>query len=197
MRDAYSIPMRLARLLMWVLGAGATLSVTGAAAQTAPTTPKTVGCPIATRAIVGPVQWSFSDPAPPNGAGQRITNAYTHGRGSWSSGHGGGTICQQETIAGTKSTVVLVVAGPARLSTNVTRLGHLGVALRLSFTVSASDDMACPMGTTGSLTLFASYQGVHKDSAKLAFAVECTSHNGAFTGGMLHVLIAHDGHQVK
>ena len=64
-------------------------------------------------------------------------------------------------------------------------------------TVSASDDAACPRGTPGSVTLFASYFAVHRDSIVLHFASPCASHDHRFTATTVHVLIARNGHQVN
>lgn len=92
---------------------------------------------------------------------------------------------------------MLNVAGAARLSPGVVRLGLSGVQLTLSVSVSASDDTACPTGTRGSVTLFASYHEVHRDSVRMHFAGACASHDHLYTGSALHVLIARNGGQVN
>jgi hypothetical protein len=64
-------------------------------------------------------------------------------------------------------------------------------------TVSASNDSACATGTGGSVTLFASYYGVHHDTISLHFGPGCADHDHLFSGSIVHVLIARDGHQVN
>ena len=93
--------------------------------------------------------------------------------------------------------IVLRVAGAATLSPQVKHLGLLGVAITLAVSVAASDDGACSAGTAGTVTLFASYYAVHRDSISLHFAAACGDHDHTFTGAAVHVLIARAGHQVS
>ncbi len=92
---------------------------------------------------------------------------------------------------------MLTIAGKAKLSPKVTELGLLGVRLVLPVRVSASDDSACAAGTGGTVTLFASYYAIHRDSLKLHFAAGCAGHNFTYRGSRLHVLIARHGAQVN
>jgi hypothetical protein len=142
--------------------------------------------------------WAFTQTGPPSSSHPGITSSYTHGRGTWTSGHGAGTICNEDSVSGQPShNLVLAVAGSARISPHITRLGHLGVGLALSVTVSASDDQSCPAGTRGTVTLFASYYQGHHDSLQLHLAGGCSAYDHTVTGSQLHVLIADDGRQVN
>lgn len=161
--------------------------------------PGSARCPIkAASAASALVQWAFTETGAPSGSHPGIASSYTHGRGTWVSGRARGTICHQDSAPGAPSrNLVLSVTGSARLSPGITRLGLPGVQLTLPVSVSASDDPACPAGVRGSVTLFASYHEVHRDSVRLRFAAACAAHDHVYTGARLHVLIARNGHQVN
>jgi len=147
--------------------------------------------------VPGAVQWEFSQLGPPTPASPSGSTSWTRGAGSWTAGRAVGAICTNDSGGGLASRdLVLTVAGSSKLSPKITRLGLLGVGLVLPVTVSASDDTACPRGTTGSVTLFASYYSVHHDTVALRFAPACSDHDHSFTGAQVHILIASDGHQV-
>jgi hypothetical protein len=142
--------------------------------------------------------WAFSETGQPSTPHPGIASSYTHGRGTWTNGHGAGTICNQDSVSAHPAhNLVLAVAGSARISPHITRLGHLGVGLALNVTVSASDDQSCPAGTRGTVTLFASYYQGHHDSLQLRLAGACSSYDYTYTGSQLHVLIADNGRQVN
>ena len=127
--------------------------------------------------------------------GQLVVDA---GQGSWSSGRASGTICTEDKGGGLPTrNLVLRVSGSSTLSPKITKLGLPGVGIVLPVTVSATDDAACPRGTPGSVTLFASYYSVHRDSIVMHFASACSSHDHSFTGTIVHVEIARNGHQVN
>ena len=56
---------------------------------------------------------------------------------------------------------------------------------------------ACAAGTHGTVTLFASYHAIHRDSMSLHFAPACAHHNHRYSGSRLHVFIARNGAQVN
>lgn len=146
----------------------------------------------------GDVQWAFTETGPPSGGHRGISSSYTHGRGSWTSGRATGRICSQDSLTkGPSRNLVIGVAGKAKLSPRITELGLLGVRLALPVRISASDDRACAAGTRGTVTLFASYFAVHRDSLSLHFAVGCADHDHLYRGSQLHVLIARHGAQVN
>jgi hypothetical protein len=175
------------------------LALLAAGPSTGTTRAGAARCPIAAvTGASGPVQWAFSETGPPSGSHPGIASSYTHGHGSWAGGRAHGTICHQDSARHAASRdLVLSVSGAARLAPGVFRLGLRGVQLTLSVQVSASDDRACPTGAMGSVTLFASYHEVHRDSLRLHFAGACSSHDHLYTGAALHVLIARNGHQVN
>lgn len=147
----------------------------------------------------GSVQWAFTETGPPSGSHPGIASSYTHGRGNWSGGHATGTACHEDSLTGGHGSreLVLKIAGSAKLSPGIVRMGLPGVGLELKGTVSASSDPACATGTRGTVTLFASYHAVHSDSLQLRFVGGCSDHDHTYTGSQLHVLITRDGAQVN
>lgn len=144
------------------------------------------------------VQWEFSELGSPTPASSAVSSSWTRGGGSWSAGRAAGTICSNDSGGGLATReLVLKVSGSSKLSPQITKLGMLGVQIVLPVTVTATNDTDCPRGTSGSVTLFASYYGVHKDSIVLHFAAACSGHDHTFTGSIVRVLIARGGHQVN
>jgi len=173
-----------------VLAAGAGASATAvkcpAAASTAPPSSAVA------------VQWEFSQIGSPTPTNPSVSSSWTRGSGSWSAARATGTICSNDSAAAAATReLVLAVSGASKLLPQTTRLGLLGVAIVLPVTVTATNDAACTRGTAGSVTLFASYYAVHRDSIALHFAPACADHDLVFTGATVHVLIARDGHQVN
>jgi hypothetical protein len=158
-----------------------------------------VKCPIKASASSSPVEWAFTESAPPTGPHKGIASSYTHGHGRWQNGKASGTICHADQLTAGRGSrnLVLAMAGGSKLSPHVKRLGLLGVELTLKVRVAAGDDPACPVGVAGTVTLFASYFSVHRDSLRMRFATACSTHDHLFTGSSLHVLITRKGAQVN
>jgi hypothetical protein len=168
------VKRRIAPLI--VLAALALAAVATAASHKGATCPLAAGTPTG-----GDVQWAFTVSGKPTGARPNIRTTYTHGRGNWTSGKAKGTVCVADTPrSGATRNLVLSTNGAAKLTGHVTRFKYLGVSMILPLKVTASDDKACPTGSKGTATLFASYYGVHVDSVTLAFAKGCTGHNHTF-----------------
>jgi hypothetical protein len=192
--------------LLLLLTACASLSAGGvslAASTSFSATARTASsahCPIGSGSPSGgSVQWAFTESVAPSGSHPGIASSYTHGRGNWSGGHASGTACHEDSLTGGNGSreLVLKIAGSARLSPGITRMGLRGVALELKGTVSASNDPECATGTHGTVTLFASYYSVHRDSLQLRFTGGCTDHDHTYTGSQLHVLLTRNGAQVN
>ncbi|HEX4564552.1 MAG TPA: hypothetical protein VH115_08865 [Solirubrobacteraceae bacterium] len=156
-------------------------------------------CPLKpSSSLPGGEAWAFTVTGVPASAHAGISSSYAHGRGTWTHGHGAGTVCRADTPAsGPPRDVVLKIGGSAHVSPGVTELGRRGVSLALSVTVSASDSQACAVGTRGSVTIFASYYQGHHDRVQLRFASACAAEDATFLGQQLHALIAREGHQVN
>jgi hypothetical protein len=157
-----------------------------------------VSCPLRpTSAIPRGEVWAFTVSGAPVGSHAGYASTYAHGRGTWTDGRGGGTICRQDAGGQGPRDLVLRVRGSARVSPGITRLGQRGVGLVLSVAVAASDGPGCPVGTGGTVTMFASYYQMHHDSLRFAFAGGCTSYNAAYSGPKLLALVAREGRQVN
>jgi hypothetical protein len=142
--------------------------------------------------------WAFTVTSAPAGPHPGIASTYAHGRGTWSHERGGGTICRADAVAGAPAhNLVLGVAGKARVSPHVTRLGKPGVEVQLKVSVSASDFAACVVGTHGTVAIFASYYSTHRDRLQFHFAAGCAAENATFLGTRLHALITRNGVQVN
>jgi len=180
----------------------AAVAVAATLAQSTGATTTAVRCPASASASAsgsaGPVQWLFSELGAPTPSNATVNWSWTRGSGSWNSGRASGTICSEDKGGGLATrNLVLRVSGSSTLSPMITKLGLLGVGIVLGVSVSASDDAACPRGTTGSVTLFASYYSIHRDSIVMHFAPACASHDHSFGGTIVHVEIARNGHQVN
>ncbi len=175
----------------------AALAVAGALAAGGQAAPAAARCPpLATATPPGAVQWIFSElgaPQPPAGA---TKTSWTRGQGSWSGGRATGAICASDTGGGHRD-LVLAAAGASTLSPQIKRGGLLGVGLQIGVRVRASDDPACAVGTRGTVTLFASYYSVHRDTLVLHFGSACAGHDHRFAGPNLHVEIDRGGKQVN
>lgn len=158
-----------------------------------------VKCPVKASASSSPVEWAFTESAAPSGAHKGIASSYTHGRGRWQGGKASGIVCHADQLSAGKGSqnLVLAMSGSSKLLPRVTRSGLLGVELALKVKVSASDDGACPVGTTGAVTLFASYFETHRDTLALHFGGGCADHDHHYSGSSLHVLITRKGAQVN
>jgi hypothetical protein len=145
----------------------------------------------------GDVQWAFSDSGRP--VGNAIKASYVHGRGNWTSGHATGTACTTEspTNGGGVRDLVLAASGTSKLTGRITQDGLLGVRLVLPVNVRASDDKACANGATGTLTLFASYYSVRRDTMQMHFNSRCAGRDRSYSGSALHVYIARHGAQAN
>lgn len=178
----------------WALGAlVALLLVVSAAAQAGQ-----VLCPLRPGSPSGgDVQWAFSDSGRP--AGNAVDSSYVHGRGSWTSGRATGTACSTDSpaIGGGVRNLVLAVSGRSKLTGRVTQAGLLGVRIVLPVKVRTTDDRLCAKGATGTITLFASYYSVHRDTMRIHFGSRCTGHSLSYGGSALHVYVARRGAQVN
>jgi hypothetical protein len=122
-------------------------------------------------------------------------HSLTRGSGTVSGRQATGTVCQEEQQSATSKqhVKIAVTSGSAvRLQRGITVSGVLGAQLVVPFRVSASDDAACPAGTTGKLTLFNSYNGAGQDRVAFSFAgTSCRAHAHSYRGAGVAVSIPH------
>jgi hypothetical protein len=67
-------------------------------------------------------------------------------------------------------------------SHHAVRFGVPGNIVRAPVRVTRTNDPNCSVGTRGKLTVFASYNNVHRDSVQLAFPPACKGHQHLYTG---------------
>ncbi len=196
---SYGVLMSARTWLTATVLAVCSLALVASAGGSPGATTAKVKCPIKASSSSTPVEWAFTKSAAPSGAHKGIASSYTHGKGRWQGGKATGTVCHSDSLTGGKGSqnLVLAMAGASKLSPHVKRLGLLGVELALKVKVSASDDSACPVGTSGTVSMFASYYSTHKDSLALSFTGACADHNHRYGGSSLHVLITRKGAQVN
>lgn len=126
--------------------------------------------------IVDEPPWGFH-------AGEPITAA----SGSYSRGHGNvdltartvsGLVCQvQRNHNGPDRQIILSVGDRLLYSSHYAVMwGVPGNVMRIGTRVRNSTDPSCPIGTPGRMTVFASYNGVHRDSVQFYFPAACKSH---------------------
>ena len=63
--------------------------------------------------------------------------------------------------------------------------------------VAATDDASCTQGARRSVTLFASYYSIHRDSIATRFGAACGDHDLTFQGTIVKVEISRNGAQVN
>ena len=186
-----------ARRQFGVAVAAAALAACALIAQASASAAGSVTCP-ASVASAGPVQWLFTQLGAPTPPSPSLSWSWTRGGGTWNAGRASGTICSEDKGGGKPTRrLVLTVAGAATLSPRITKLGLLGVGLVIAVRVRATDDAACVKGTTGTVTMFASYYSVHRDSIVLHFAPACADHDHTFTGSAVRLEISRNGAQVN
>jgi hypothetical protein len=144
------------------------------------------------------VQWAFSVLGAPSASSAGVSYSWTRGNGTWAAGRAHGTICADDQGGGApKNRIVLTSAGASALSPGITKLGLKGVGIVIPVRVSASNDSTCTTGAKGTVTLFASYYSVHRDSIVTRFGPACSDHDNTFTGSRVHVEISRNGAQVN
>jgi hypothetical protein len=92
-----------------------------------------------------------------------------------------GRICQE---AHGPASVISIKVGPhiSYQSHDAVMWGYPGNLIKTSLTVTASTDPACAVGTTGHITMYASYNGVRTDSMEFFFGAGCSDQNHLYHG---------------
>ena len=173
---------------------------TGATGTSGPEVkPHLVSCPAGVASLPARAQWVWSAYGKPASSGGSVSYSQTGGNGTWSGGSAHGTICSENQGGGKpKRSIVLKVAGASKLTPGITRGGLLGIGITLHVTVIKSGDPnVCPVGSTGTVTLFASYYSTHRDRASIVYNGTCSSWNESFSGSILHVGISNSGHMIR
>ena len=166
-----------------MLGTGIAAAVVSTATSVASVPPAYCSLPS------GPANpsWGFHAGAPI----QSANGTYAHGHGTVSGGHASGEICQVDRSAGSPDRQIILSVTHAAVFPQhaVTINGVLGNRMSLPVRVSSSTDPRCRAGTRGTVTLFSSYNGVHKDSADFAFPSACRDHDHHYSGSRVVALV--------
>ena len=142
-------------------------------------------CPLPS--LHGTEAWGFHAGAPIKGS----SGSYAHGHGSLQGHSATGSICQVDRVAGTPDRQIVLSVGHGTVTPRhaVSLDGVLGNEMRLPVRVASSTDSRCRVGTTGTVTLFASYNGIHEDSARFSLRRSCASHDHDYTGSSVVALV--------
>jgi hypothetical protein len=120
--------------------------------------------------------WAYHTGEPITGS----TGSYAHGHGTFNpaSQVASGIMCQVDRVrnAPDRQIILSVQRHLVFYSHTAMRWGYPGNLVKLAVRVKQSDDPNCPVGTTGLVTIFASYNGVHQDSVKFYFPAACRGH---------------------
>ena len=135
----------------------------------------------------GTPAWAFRAGVPIHGS----SGSYAHGRGSLNGHSAGGAICQVDRVAGSPDRQIVLSIGRSAVTPHhaVSVGGALGNRIVLPVRVASSTDSRCKVGTLGTVTLFATYNGVHRDTARLRFGKACSSHDHAYKGSAVVALV--------
>ncbi|MGD0198847.1 MAG: hypothetical protein ABSC56_13190 [Solirubrobacteraceae bacterium] len=96
---------------------------------------------------------------------------------SWISGR----ICEQ--LNGPKGVIAIKVGPQISYQSHYAVLwGYEGNLIKTSLTVTSSTDPACAVGTTGHITMYASYNGVRSDSMQFFFDAGCADQDHLYHG---------------
>jgi len=132
--------------------------------------------------VNGTPPWGFN-------TGQPITAA----TGSYARGHGdinlaantvSGTLCQVDRVLHEPDRLITMTVQPHLVyhSHDATMWGVLGNIIGITVRVQSSTDRRCKVGTIGSVTEFASYNGVRSDSVQFKFPAACKDHDHLYHG---------------
>jgi hypothetical protein len=131
--------------------------------------------------------WAFHVGAPIT----KPTGTYAHGRGTLSGQTASGKMCQVDRVrTGPDRQITLAVThGGFTLQHATTVNGVIGNRLQVPVRVTNSTDPRCHVGAHGTVTIFASFNGVHKDSVRFAFPKSCARHRHDYSGPAVVALV--------
>lgn len=135
---------------------------------------------------VTPQMWGYN-------TGKPITGA----TGSYSRGHGTinltaktvtGILCQVDRVRGVPDRQIILSVGHKLLyaSHHAVMFGVPGNIMKISVRVTSTTDPKCAVGTSGKVTIFASYNGVNKRAVDFSFSAACKDHDHKYTGRSLN-----------
>ena len=106
-----------------------------------------------------------------------------------SSGSISGTVCQVNIAGGVQK---LIVLKPTRVLSHThygKPFGQLGNLMAVQVKVKSSTDKNCKVGTTGTMTVNATYNGVKSASVQFGFPAACKGHNQTYHSSQVDALV--------
>jgi hypothetical protein len=133
--------------------------------------------------IVGGIPpWGFHTGQPISGA----TGSYARGHGHISLSHNtvSGILCQVDRVRHKPDRLIIMTVKRHLVyhSHHAVMWGFPGNIMKIIVRVKSSTDPRCKVGTSGHVTLFASYNGVRSDSVQFIFPTACKDHNHMYHG---------------
>ena len=137
--------------------------------------------------IVGGIPpWGFHTGAPITGR----TGSYARGHGdiSLTANTVSGILCQVDRVPRRPDRLIVMTVERHLVyhSHGAVMWGVPGNLMKVVVRVQSSTDPACPVGTVGGVTLFASYNGVRSDSVQFSFPAACADHDHLYHGSQVN-----------
>jgi hypothetical protein len=156
------------------------LALTGVAVSAAPR--RINYCQAIPIVNVKPEMWGFHAGHPITGP--TGTYARGHGHANLSARTANGVMCQVNRSRHKHDhEIILAIGRNFNYSSHYAiKWGVPGNIIQLNVRVKHSTDPRCRVGTPGRVTIFASYNGVHRDSVQFSFPAACATHRRLYKG---------------
>jgi hypothetical protein len=132
--------------------------------------------------VYGIPPWGFHTGEPIAGA----TGSYARGHGdiNLSANTVSGILCQVDRVRNQPDRLIIMTVEPYLVyhSHHAVMWKFPGNIMNINVRVKSSTDPKCKVGTTGNVTLFASYNGVRSDSVQFSFGAACKDHDHLYHG---------------
>src|SRR5579884_443921 len=120
--------------------------------------------------------------------------------GSYARGHGdinlnantvSGILCQVDRLRHQPDRLIIMTVRHHLVyhSHHAVKWGVPGNIMKIIVRVKSSTDTRCKVGTSGRVTLFASYNGVRSDSVQFVFPAACRDHSHLYHGSQVNVQV--------
>jgi hypothetical protein len=135
----------------------------------------------------GNPQWGFHTGPPITGK----SGSYSRAIGDVDLGSGSisGTVCQVNVVGGVQRLIVLKPKHVLSHTHYGKPFGHLGNLMSVQVKVTSSTDKNCKVGTTGTMTVNATYNGVKSASVQFAFPASCKGHDHTYHSSQVDALV--------
>jgi hypothetical protein len=135
----------------------------------------------------GNPQWGFHTGPPISGKSGSYSRAI--GDVTLSSGSINGTVCQVNVAGGVQRLIVLKPTHVLSHTHYGKPFGHLGNLMSAQVKVTSSTDKNCKVGTAGTMTVNATYNGVKSASVQFTFPAACKGHDHTYHSSQVDALV--------